>query len=329
MSGKNRTNQRRMFVDRVWECEPDPQLKDLLSHSKKIVIDEVAKWFWGNSKEVWMPNDIPNSAPPFDVFWMEWNRPNLSNFKFSEEEIELGQTLCGNNSNEQQNIEEAKKQLILGIPKRIGILARFMTLKEAREQQDIGLDGREEGWIGNTFYYSEHNSLIQKLVFTHVINADGSLTLNKSCHQNLDADELTPEQFEMGQQLGLLYIASVRWIWHLAISFMHCKNIRVKGLPQQRRTRRQRRSHRNGKPHFQYNHLVITPMTKIINVAMGQHGVGAKKALHICRGHFKDFRKSDTGLFGKHKNLYWWESQVRGDKKFGITFSDYEVKGPP
>ena len=69
-------------------------------------------------------------------------------------------------------------------------------------------------------------------------------------------------------------------------------------------------------------------MTKIINVTMNERGVGAKKALHICRGHFKDFRKSENGLFGKHKDLYWWESQVRGNAKEGVVFSDYEVKSP-
>ena len=61
---------------------------------------------------------------------------------------------------------------------------------------------------------------------------------------------------------------------------------------------------------------------------MNERGVGAKKALHICRGHVKDFRRSEKGLFGKYRDLYWWESHVRGTAKAGMVYSDYEVKSP-
>ena len=56
-----------------------------------------------------------------------------------------------------------------------------------------------------------------------------------------------------------------------------------------------------------------------------QHDV--KKALHICRGHFKDFREG-RGLFGRTKGLFWWDAQVRGTIDAGISDHEYNVKAP-
>jgi hypothetical protein len=57
-----------------------------------------------------------------------------------------------------------------------------------------------------------------------------------------------------------------------------------------------------------------------------QHN-GIAKALHICRGHFKDYRNS-AGLFGKYKGLYWWDMHTRGTEKAGVVIKDYRVKAP-
>ena len=48
--------------------------------------------------------------------------------------------------------------------------------------------------------------------------------------------------------------------------------------------------------------------------------------LHICRGHFKDYRES--GLFGKVKGIFWWDQYVRGDLENGAVVKDYNVKAP-
>lgn len=50
-----------------------------------------------------------------------------------------------------------------------------------------------------------------------------------------------------------------------------------------------------------------------------------KQALHICRGHFKDFSHG-KGLFGKAKGLYWWGMQTRGSKDDGEIIKDYKIK---
>jgi len=49
--------------------------------------------------------------------------------------------------------------------------------------------------------------------------------------------------------------------------------------------------------------------------------------LHICRGHFKDYRLSVGGL-GKHhlKGMWWWAPQVRGTAERGRVEKDYDVE---
>ncbi len=42
----------------------------------------------------------------------------------------------------------------------------------------------------------------------------------------------------------------------------------------------------------------------------GAEGTGGlKRALHIMRGHFKDYREG-RGLFGKVHGMWWWDFRV-------------------
>lgn len=43
---------------------------------------------------------------------------------------------------------------------------------------------------------------------------------------------------------------------------------------------------------------------------------GLRKALAICRGHFKTFMP-DAPLFGKHTGQFWWAPHIRGDTDAG------------
>lgn len=108
----------------------------------------------------------------------------------------------------------------------------------------------------------------------------------------------------------------------LAISFLHCKNVTIDprgvGLNRGKRVRHE--------PNFRYHVLVIEPMKKILKTEGRSDEVGLKRALHICRGHFKDFR--ETGLFGKFRDIYWWNPQVRGKVENGIVLKDYNVDAP-
>lgn len=50
-------------------------------------------------------------------------------------------------------------------------------------------------------------------------------------------------------------------------------------------------------------------------------------ALHIRRGHFKDYRQG-AGLFGKVKGLFWWDMSAAGGMHAGVVIKEYAVNGP-
>lgn len=108
----------------------------------------------------------------------------------------------------------------------------------------------------------------------------------------------------------------------LAISFMHCKNVEY--VENDYPTAYQKKyKKRHGKPMKKYKTLKIEPMKKTLQTKGNISKNGLKKALHICRGHFKDYR--ENGLFGKHHEIYWWDSHVRGSKEVGEVEKDYKI----
>jgi hypothetical protein len=109
-------------------------------------------------------------------------------------------------------------------------------------------------------------------------------------------------------------------LW-LAISFLHCKNVTMttEDPCHQRKPptpgARCRRLH--------YHVLQIQPLQEILRRQGQSEHAGLKQALHICRGHFKDYRQK--GLFGKYQGLFWWDSHLRGSSTVGITEKDYQI----
>ena len=108
-----------------------------------------------------------------------------------------------------------------------------------------------------------------------------------------------------------------------SISFMHCKNVVIQSNEPPTALQKAR-IRRHKLPFVAYKTLEIKPMVKILREEGESETKGMKNALHICRGHFKDFTKG-KGLFGRNKGLYWWESQVRGDIETGVVAKDYKV----
>jgi hypothetical protein len=91
----------------------------------------------------------------------------------------------------------------------------------------------------------------------------------------------------------------------LAISFCHCKNVPLVREPisPKLKTKRERKY---GWTPDAWHTLRIEPMRMQLNAA-GAEGVGGlKRALHIMRGHFKDYREG-RGLFGKQHGIWWWD----------------------
>jgi hypothetical protein len=112
----------------------------------------------------------------------------------------------------------------------------------------------------------------------------------------------------------------------LSLSFMNCKNIERKENSPSTKIQK-KRENKNRFPLVTYHVLEIRSITKILREQGKSDSLGIKHALHICRGHFKDYNKG-KGLFGKYKGLYWWDMHTRGSVDEGVVVKDYKVSPP-
>lgn len=119
----------------------------------------------------------------------------------------------------------------------------------------------------------------------------------------------------------------------MAVSFMNCKNVElIDNLPSRGLSRKQAR--RTGEPLVTYKTIKVHSMRTVkhptdLNAPPVQENKGdsSNMPLTIWRGHFKDFRDG-KGLFGKFKEVYWWDQHVRGSIENGATIKDYDVLAP-
>lgn len=111
--------------------------------------------------------------------------------------------------------------------------------------------------------------------------------------------------------------------YFMAISFAHCKNVRVSNHATAPKVAAKRQ--KAGKPvGVTYKTLVIDPMKEVLRTEGGIEKNGAKKALHICRGHFATYT-ADKPLFGRVTGTFWKPMHVRGNKARGEVKKDYRV----
>ena len=112
----------------------------------------------------------------------------------------------------------------------------------------------------------------------------------------------------------------------LMIALLNCKNVSasLSPYPITKPTVRWGRSKKaKGK---RYYVLDIEPMRKLMKSEFQGGQVTTAKALHICRGHFKNF--DEKPLFGRLKGTYWWQPHVRGNAEAGVIDKDYRIKLP-
>ena len=110
-----------------------------------------------------------------------------------------------------------------------------------------------------------------------------------------------------------------------SFGFMHCKNVSLDPQAVSRQARRQ--AERRGIPLLDCRVLNIEPMRLVLADEGRLAEVGPKKALHICRGHFKTYSE-DRPLFGKVAGTFWWEGSVRTSLTRGKVDKEYLVSPP-
>lgn len=107
---------------------------------------------------------------------------------------------------------------------------------------------------------------------------------------------------------------------YLAVSLMNCKNVDVE-VAGTIKARRSGSAKRRKEPNLEYHTINLPGTSRRDATSSSNEDV---MALHRARGHFKTYT-AERPLLGKHVGTYWWGWQVRGNKKNGITVTDYKV----
>lgn len=299
-----------------------------------VNITNAATWFFEDpSKDEYdLRDDFPIVTPPFDVMWMEFLAPKraMKNGKFVDlkRTIESIGCIVGRISiPHEERVSVLENDLILRIasaPQRSPTAILPSDTERKARNTDAVNAGREARWLVVWKFYARTNSYVD--VATGRSLRGGDLVHMANVFAYIDYDgALIPENY---------LFAMARWASShtrgevpfgpvlFATSLMHAKNVQMidSPLPPAVLKRRQK----DGKPAITFKTLVIQSMRKQAKEATEGGDTSAKRAMHIVRGHFKDYRNSG-GLFGKHRGLYWWDMHVAGNDKFGKVIKDYQV----
>jgi hypothetical protein len=275
--------------------EPAQLIMTEMRNAEVVDVQNVAEYFYEVSdQENWdISTDFPNLAPPFPAFWMEYVFPKVS-----------------------RSGEHVIPMPMNGM--RVGLL--FLS-------KEPPMNARGVKWgTFITLFIRWEGAVKKPCQWSMALDAEGKLASYEDGVPQFWA-HLPPARSKNPRETQIWEArANLCALWPalLAISFMHCKNVNLYTREPKRELGK--RARRNAAK-IRYHTLHIEPMKKVLRSEGGSEETGIKHALHICRGHFKDFTKG-KGLFGKFKDIYWWDSQVRGSADQGVVLKDYSVDQP-
>jgi hypothetical protein len=268
----------------------------------RLDIQKAADLYWHSEQQQWdVTTDFPNIAPPWKEVIMRWRNPGHMN-KGTHVEI------CPHGAVNQ--LVHLRSDRFADLGSRDGQFAQ-------RNYPWI----RDDDWFCVASSYMKFTHGISHEQYTYVVDQTGRLL-------PLDGDRMLtiwPEVIaDLAQAHGL------EWLWShtlfLALSLCHCKNVTVEPvvIPPKLKAKAEKR----GLPKVSYSVIEIEPMRRTLKAEGGldEHG-SVQKALHICRGHFKDYR--ERPLFGKYAGIYWWDAHVRGSANNGVAVRDYRIGCEP
>lgn len=277
--------------------EIDPAIKKRIRESFLINASPVSDYFFtGTDQEVWkIEKDFPNIAPPYELFFLDFVAPEKIVSKV------YGIVEWGEHR-----------------PTAWGLLCQGMDLDKADDKQAKELKARGARWVLDIhlFFRIEKGDQIrcfgpiwqtQILVQDNgeaLLTPDGSdvqmigMPIGGSMQMIKNRAQRTGETLQecamaMREDLGPNLQTGL-----LTLSFLHCKNVAV-------------RVEEDTLSELTYHTIDIASMKRVLKDEGQSDTIGTKRALHICRGHFRHYTNGRK-LFGKVEGTFWTPMHSRG-----------------
>lgn len=290
----------------------------------RVKADNVSHYLYSVSpKEEWPPESFPCCIPPWPATWIESPPPRhiRSGKRVTTSDIP-SQVVC--NADLIMRIGPLKSGLGDGV-----IKANPLIPEGIRSGLTCG--DEQAAWciIANHYMLLRNGRLLQTHRMTDYLTPDGRPIEDAEYIETLIYDEQGWKQIPRQEQEGIIRGGGTAFmVARLTFSLLHCKNVTLEDEPIPKNigaiNRKRKKKGKRELYSIRYKTLVVEPFKKVA-AAQGGGSEGVRKALHMCRGHFKDYRDG-PGLFGKLHKLYWWDMHMRGDKANGEVRKDYAIK---
>jgi hypothetical protein len=274
-----------------WDDITSAQRHDLLE-AQKIFVDDIARWYWSYPSDDLSPLTVAHAMPPFPYTWLEWDRPR-------QDDIWPG-------------LKMSARELL---PQTIGCL----VLRDPPENGLVRVEFRI--FTDEAFWKARWGPNPSR----QFCGLDGSIC--ESTGEIVDPTAFIGKEVPADlKEQWAWFIQTTAQICITSFAFLQCTNVEARSitLPETRARRRQQQPALRG---LRYHHLVVEPIRRKASAEAGESDVSIVRALHICRGHFADYREG-KGLFGKLHGVFWVDAHVRGDATAGEVRKTYELKKP-
>lgn len=306
----------------AWQKTVEHILANDLPTAEVFLIDNVARYYYEERCQTWdMTKDFPNLVPPFDRLWLEYRHvPKVLETEDGTEATAGRYVMRDNDAN-------------VGSTGILLVNHDFEKFPELRQDADEGklifsrdLITPEIRWTVCAQLFVEKpgpQAKTQALITTVYfgLRHDGSVAWFTPTRFVRELFDETVQKRNVG---GVLMMIPA----FLAVSFMHCRNVVSTDVRPARVMQSLFTAKSGGKPMVDYKTLKIEPMKKVLRHEGRSESTGIVHALHICRGHFKDFREGKGLGRGHAHGLYWWGDQVRGSAERGVVEKTYDVQKP-
>ncbi len=282
---------------------------ETLRKSQLVVIDNVADYYasqvttGNNSVQV---SDFPNVMPPFEYSFVEMRFPSSSSLKVAYEAGGIFLVMQSPDAWKHAGHHYTEQSL------------------ELLEQPGIAYH-----LTGHLFLQARGTKPLHLGTFVTPVDKDGQIVPLQNGRVPFIVSipfESESLALETRQQHVYAIVEALALPTFLALSFMHCRNVKmVEEIPPPKLSKKHEK--KGNKPLVRYHVLKIDHMKVVLEREGHASTEGLKKALHICRGHFATYGKDGKGkLFGKHEGRFWFPDHLRGNPVHGVVDKAYDVR---